>query len=195
MNDFDKQALNKALCLELSYLKAYQQSNDDLLLQICEIRKNGVELLNNLAIRQECELDFKDKNLDYGNIKECLFAEKELCEFYEKICENIENEELKDLFLRLWATSSNDYIMALYECFNEQKNTSDVKNTPFLSEDMVKFLEDVKKISQKNASADEIKQTINSPHFSFFCGVAAGGVLAAGINEYLKEKTDEQISK
>lgn len=166
----------------------YSQFKDlEIFSQILAIKNNGLEILNTLAKNKNYNpqiIDFDifiPSNLD-DKLIIAINYELELCEFYEKATE-ILNDEFKDIFFRLWATSQNEYIptlkLALGLGRNEEKN------------DMMSFLNEAKKIANGEASIENLQKLVENPSFSFFGGLAAGGLAGLLLNEILKKENNE----
>ncbi|ABK82107.1 hypothetical protein Q4Y15_000384 [Campylobacter fetus] len=173
--------------------------------QILSIKKSGLELLKNLADEKnysinlnECEvLNPKD---NFEKLIVAINYELEINEFYKNASEFMD-DDVKDLFFRLWATSNNEYIPALkasllsISCQNLAPNiqNSNQNNTDPKSNNSIKdFLEEANKIASGEANMENINTLLNHPSFPFFSGVAAGGLIGLLINEIIKkEKIDE----
>ena len=115
----------------------------------------------------------------------------------------LKRSELQDLFVRLWATSNNEYIASLKQRLKEIYSGSRPKNELNLSEvtknfdqgGMTNILEsyqkDFNEISQSlqniasgKADKSELAKITNNPNFSFFSGLALGalGISIVGKN-------------
>ena len=216
--------------LELAYnkekaaLSLYEKlsSENPIFTAICEIRKKGCELLQNYADIKNIELKSKKANISVPKSLQAqlicaLNNEMQICEFYEELCQKCDDEVLKDLFFRLWATSNNEYIKALniqlQSIINEQSTSANKAQTSikenseqnslnalFSSLDISKdkglndFIDKIKNLSQNKISQDDLKQIIQNPHFAFLAGTAAGGLLCMSINAFIN-KTNQKESK
>ncbi len=159
---------------------------------------NGPDQKNYSINLNECEgLNSKD------NFEKCILAinyELQMNEFYKNASEFMD-DDVEDLFFRLWATSNNEYIPALkaflvsISCQNLAPNiqNSNQNNTDPKSNNSIKdFLEEANKIASGEANMENINTLLNHPSFPFFSGVAAGGLIGLLINEIIKkEKIDE----
>lgn len=173
---------------------------------INEIRKGGVGLLENYAKLKNLEPDqtllpqvFCAKNLQDGLIF-AINYENTLCVSYEKICENLEDEGLRDLIFRLWATSNNEYIPALKSCLKDsftseqtalQPSEQDGQNLiSSYQDEFAKISSDLEKIASGKASKEDVLKIINNKNFSFFSGLGVGA-LAGSLLAKSFEKTEE----
>ncbi|AII14874.1 hypothetical protein CIG1485E_1038 [Campylobacter iguaniorum] len=166
--------------------------------EILVIKQNGVQLLKTTSeqknyklenqIHQVLNPDFIDEKLIVA-----INYELELIKFYESACKLIKDDE-QDLFFRLWATSSNEYIPALKSALNSLKFDTQKEqiNGVWLENSQIQnFLDQATKIANGDASKEDINALVNHPNFSFFGGVVAGGLVGMLINEITKEKNDE----
>lgn len=168
---------------------------NDIFKGILEIRKKGITLLNDLATSKgytlsgnDCDIiipsDLQDKFIV------ALSYELELCTFYKNATQNAD-EDVQDLFFRLWATSNNEYIAALKANLNtnSQVNSSEFTQSSDVNSDtnsqMREFLDLAQKAANNTLDKDTINNLIKSPYFSFFTGIAAGGLLAMTAQEFL----------
>lgn len=166
--------------------------------EILAIKQNGVELLKTIGNQKNYKLE--DQNHQVINpdfIDEKLIVainyELELVKFYESASQII-NQDEQDLFFRLWATSSNEYIPALKSALNSVKFDNQKEQTssiPLENNQIQDFLDQATKIANGDASKEDINALVNHPNFSFFGGVATGGLVGMLINEITKEKNDE----
>lgn len=190
--------------------------------EIVSVRLRGIELLENLSVEQNCHLQAQDNNDDKNEplkdiglnkdgaklslkqiIKKALEFEDEINALYNDICESLDNDDERDLFFRLWATSNNEYIPALKHIYKGQKqNLDQMKQTSILSnllknvtgvnqEQMSEFMGEAEKLIGKKPSKDEISKLINHPSFSFFSGLALGGIAAMMTVELVKEMMED----
>lgn len=217
------QVITTAYAVELRGVKLYEKlkSKDEIFSQILAIKTSGLELLKsyvdelNLA-EQDCYFDkFEEINLEDCLIK-AINYELELNSFYERLTDGIDNEEIRDIFFRLWATSNNEYLPALktklkFELqlnketeFKPQDKCDDDKKETKQSNgfgDMggfegfnAKFKEIsglVEKIASGRGNQTDILELINNPRFSFFSGLVAGGMTGMFINKMINK--DENV--
>ncbi|MGP1485680.1 MAG: aminotransferase [Campylobacter sp.] len=188
--------LNLAYTFELQGIELYKKfsNKDDVFSQILLIRKNGVELLENYAKSQNLELStnilgvIMPQNLDDCLIK-AINYELELNAFYESATDNVDDETLRDLFFRLWATSNNEYIAALKAKLYAQNLPQKTQDEPKTIKDIFdadtfnKMSATIEKFASGKATNEDLNALIKSPNFSFFGGLALGGLAAMMINK------------
>ena len=126
---------------------------------------------------------------------QALNYELELNKMYEKFCESLDDEELKDLFFRLWATSNNEYIASLKQRLKEIYSGCEIKNELNLNEisqnfeqngitnilenyqnDFNEITKSLQNIASGKADKSELAKITNNPNFSFFSGLALGAL-------------------
>ena len=119
--------LNASYTSEKNALSLYENlaSFGDVFNEIANIRKNAIILIEKFASAHDYELACENeaiflpaKNKEDALIQ-ALNYELELNKMYEKFCESLDDEELKDLFFRLWATSNNEYVTSLKQRLKE----------------------------------------------------------------------------
>ena len=130
---------------------------------------------------------------------------------YEKFCESLDDEELKDLFFRLWATSNNEYIASLKHCLKEIYSGAKAKNELNLNEisqnfeqngitnilesyqnDFNEITKSLQNIASGKADKSELAKITNNPNFSFFSGLALGALGISVVSKnFNKEEEDE----
>lgn len=198
-----KEILNTAYTLELKGVWLYEnlKDEDEIFAQILLVRKSGVELLkgcyDDLKDHKNKENFAKFENID-DNIIRAINYENELNEIYANLANECEDEGLRDVLFRLWATSHNEYIPALKlrlqnefhsfkddkEC-NQEESKNYEKNEKYSFEELSKILE---KISSGKGSKEDIATLLNSPHISFFGGLALGGLAGVFLNNFIKKE-------
>ncbi|RAZ48757.1 hypothetical protein [Campylobacter hyointestinalis] len=169
------------------------KDDNDIFAQILAIKKSGIILLESLASIKNYKLQNYDhqvitpSNLD-DKLIVCLNYELELNEFYKNSVEDLD-DDVKDLFFRLWATSNNEYIPALkQQLFNKNSANKNEHSTNGIQE----FLDKANLIASGKASKDDLQNLLKNPNFSFFGGIAAGSLVGLMINEIInKGKKDE----
>ena len=134
--------LNASYTSEKNALSLYENlaSFGDVFNEIANIRKNAIILIEKFASTHDYELACENeaiflpaKNKEDALIQ-ALNYELELNKMYEKFCESLDDEELKDLFFRLWATSNNEYIASLKQRLKEIYSGCEIKNELNLNE-------------------------------------------------------------
>ena len=129
--------LNASYTSEKNALSLYEilASFGDVFNEITNIRKNAIILIEKFASAHDYELACENeaiflpaKNKEDALIQ-ALNYELELNKMYEKFCESLDDEELKDLFFRLWATSNNEYVASLKQRLKEIYSGCEIDNT------------------------------------------------------------------
>ena len=211
--------LNASYTSEKNALRLYEglASFGEVFDQIASVRKNAIILIEKFASAHEYELVCENeaiflpaKNKEDALI-EALNYENKLNKMYEKFCESLDDEELKDLFLRLWATSNNEYITSLKHCLKEIYSGAVAKNELNLNEisqnfeqngianilesyqnDFNEITKSLQNIASGKADKSELAKITNNPNFSFFSGLALGALGISVVSKNLnKEEKDE----
>ena len=195
--------LNASYTSEKNALRLYESlaSFGEVFDQIASVRKNAIILIEKFANAHEYELVCENeaiflpaKNKEDALI-EALNYENELNKMYEKFCESLDDEEQKDLFFRLWATSNNEYIASLKHCLKEIYSGAVAKNELNLNEisqnfeqngitnilenyqnDFNEITKSLQNIASGKADKSELAKITNNPNFSFFSGLALGAL-------------------
>ena len=195
--------LNASYTSEKNALSLYENlaSFGDVFNEIANIRKNAIILIEKFASTHDYELACENeaiflpaKNKEDALIQ-ALNYELELNKMYEKFCESLDDEELKDLFFRLWATSNNEYITSLKQRLKEIYSGCEIKNELNLNEisqnfeqngitnilenyqnDFNEITKSLQNIASGKADKSELTKITNNPNFSFFSGLALGAL-------------------
>ena len=195
--------LNASYTSEKNALSLYENlaSFGDIFNEIANIRKNAIILIEKFASTHDYELACENeaiflpaKNKEDALIQ-ALNYELELNKMYEKFCESLDDEELKDLFFRLWATSNNEYITSLKQRLKEIYSGCEIKNELNLKEisqnfeqngitnilenyqnDFNEITKSLQNIASGKADKSELAKITNNPNFSFFSGLALGAL-------------------
>lgn len=203
-----KQAVNTVFLLESRGIKFYENvcKKDEIFGQILAVRQNGLELLRPYADPADsqafCALTCED--LDDCFIK-ALNYELELNAFYENLTDNLSDENFKDVCFRLWATSNNEYIPALKaklaqilavqfqgagnasqegQAQTAQNQSENILNT-FDSESFKQISQTLERISSGQGGKEDAIALLNNPNFSFFGGLALGGLASMMLSKNL----------
>ena len=211
--------LNASYTSEKNALRLYESlaSFGEVFDQVASVRKNAIILIEKFASAHEYELVCENeaiflpaKNKEDALI-EALNYENELNKMYEKLCESLDDEELKDLFFRLWATSNNEYIASLKHCLKEIYSGAKAKNELNLNEisqnfeqngitnilesyqnDFNEITKSLQNIASGKADKSELAKITNNPNFSFFSGLALGALGISVVSKNLnKDEEDE----
>ena len=195
--------LNASYTSEKNALSLYENlaSFGDIFNDIANIRKNAIILIEKFASTHDYELACENeaiflpaKNKEDALIQ-ALNYELELNKMYEKFCESLDDEELKDLFFRLWATSNNEYVTSLKQRLKEIYSGCEIKNELNLNEisqnfeqngitnilenyqnDFNEITKSLQNIASGKADKSELAKITNNPNFSFFSGLALGAL-------------------
>lgn len=129
-----------ALRHEIKGLKSYERYFEiygkDIFAQIAQIKATGIEMLKALRPDFECEIEPIYTGKSYHDaLVLALGYEIKTGEFYDKLTDNTEDENLRDLLFRLWATSQNEYKKAL----NAEMKKQNLSNNGNLGEILQKF--------------------------------------------------------
>ncbi|ALF47818.1 ferritin-like domain-containing protein [Campylobacter concisus] len=195
--------LNASYTSEKNALSLYENLVlfGDVFNEIANIRKNAIILIEKFASTHDYELACENeaiflpaKNKEDALIQ-ALNYELELNKMYEKFCESLDDEELKDLFFRLWATSNNEYVASLKQRLKEIYSGCEIKNELNLNEisqnfeqngitnilenyqnDFNEITKSLQNIASGKADKNELAKITNNPNFSFFSGLALGAL-------------------
>ncbi len=195
--------LNASYTSEKNALSLYENLAlfGDVFNEIVNIRKNAIILIEKFASTHDYELACENeaiflpaKNKEDALIQ-ALNYELELNKMYEKFCESLDDEELKDLFFRLWATSNNEYVTSLKQRLKEIYSGCEIKNELNLNEisqnfeqngitnilenyqnDFNEITKSLQNIASGKADKSELAKITNNPNFSFFSGLALGAL-------------------
>ncbi|MFC2587671.1 MAG: ferritin-like domain-containing protein, partial [Campylobacter sp.] len=197
--------LNAAFISEKSAEILYENLSDlgEIFGEILSVRKNGLTLIKTYAKAKNLELSneqIQNAFLMPDSLQDALICalnlEIQLNKMYENFTQNLDDEELKDLFFRLWATSNNEYVVALKKALKaelqsdvpkakaqEAQNFSQILNAQGYENLLLKYQDDFNQIKEGlqnvvsgKASGAELAKILNNPNFSFFSGLALGAL-------------------
>jgi len=214
--------LNAAFISEKSAEILYENLSDlgEIFAEILSVRKNGLTLIKTYAKAKNLELSneqIQNAFLMPDSLQDALICalnlEIQLNKMYENFTQDLDDEELKDLFFRLWATSNNEYIVALKKALKAElqsdapkakaqdaQNFSQILNTQGYENLLLKYQDDFNQIIKEGlqnvvsgkASGAELAKILNNPNFSFFSGLALGALgMTAASKNLRKDETDE----
>jgi len=215
MNEELKQAANTVFLLESQGVKFYENvcKKDEIFDQILAVRRSGLELLKSYADPADpqvfCALACED--LDACFIK-ALNYELELNAFYENLTDSLSDENFKDVCFRLWATSNNEYIPALKaklaqilaaqfqgadnasqeEQAQTSQNPSENILNAFDSDSFKQISQTLERISSGQGSKEDAIALLNNPNFSFFGGLALGGLASMILSKNLDKNKGKE---
>ncbi|QKF86528.1 hypothetical protein CBLAS_1361 [Campylobacter blaseri] len=184
----------------------YEKFQNPLFLQILNVKKTGLEIINPLK-QEELTNNIYKKFSNIQDEKNAIFTaiayEIESENLYDDLTNTIEDEQAKDVFFRLWATSSNEYRPALENELNkkkEEKKDDDEKKHinpnnmgfTFDSKSFNEISEVFNKFSTGSATKEDIEKILNNPNISFFTGAVVGALGGILINQILENKNIEK---
>ncbi|QCD52761.1 aminotransferase [Campylobacter sp. RM16192] len=225
-----KGIINAAYIFELRGIRLYEnlKDKDPIFAQILAIKNSGLMLLSGYESNEPVECYFD--GLSNQSLENCLIKalnyEIELNAFYEMMTDKVEDENLRDICFRLWATSHNEYIaalkMRLYEelgttrqinaadqeykkeddhdndeqehAYDQPKNNNFGFNgfNGFNQNAFAEMSKRVERIASGRGSQEDIVELLNSPHFSFFSGLAIGGMAGILINKMINKEDEKE---
>lgn len=221
-----KGIVNAAYIFELRGIKLYEnlKDKDPIFAQILAIKNSGLMLLSGYESNEAVECYFD--GLNNQSLENCLIKalnyEIELNAFYETLTDKVEDENLRDICFRLWATSYNEYVAALkirlYEELGATRQTNfagyDYKKDDDCDDDHKEYKEDrsknnfgfngfnqnaftemskrVERIASGRGSQEDIVELLNNPNFSFFSGLAVGGMAGILINKMINKEDEKE---
>lgn len=187
--------------------------------EISSIRSGAIELIKKYAQAKGLKLDDTDAPnafLTPNSFEDALICalnyEIQLNKMYENFTSDLDDEELKDLFFRLWATSNNEYIPALKQnlarCLNKKTQAKEEANLENLGQNLLQggyknilneyqksfneMSEGLQSIASGNADKAQLAKILNNPNFSFFSGLALGALGISMMDKISqKDKSDE----
>lgn len=193
----NENVLNVAFLSETNAKNLYENFAhfDDVFQNIAAIRTNAITLILQHAKLRKCEfgepqlLPLITPKSKFDAIIIALNYEITLNSTYEQLTDVIEDDDLRDLIFRLWATSNNEYIASLKQILAQEFAPKTQKQTSnqHLELNPEKFLnnyqENFNQMSQKlsdivagKASKDEVSALLANPNFPFFGGLAIGAL-------------------
>lgn len=205
---------NQIYNIEKSAISMYDKLSNmhEIFANIKQIREQGLALIEEYTKQKECDLIIEEiDTLGPKNLKDAfvyaLAYENTLCQKYEILSDQIDDDILKDICFRLWATSNNEYIVALNECvkqaFSNQEqdntqnsmrnNTQNFDYTNILNgyqNDFNNMSESLQNIMSGKLDKAELGKLLNSPNFSFFSGLALGALGASMLAKKLDESDE-----
>ena len=202
--------LNLAYALESQGIAFYENfsDKDEIFSQILTIKNSGLTLLkdyaqnNNLALGDGIDLEIvKPEDPEDALIKSINY-ELELSAFYERASDSVEDDILRDICFRLWATSHNEYVPALKtrlkQIWATEKNETEEKNTEeknlnvFDADAINQMSETIDKFASGKATNEDLAALLKSPNASFLGGLALGGLAAMILNKTNENQTNKE---
>lgn len=200
--------LNLAYALESQGIAFYENfsDKDEIFSQILTIKNSGLTLLkdyaqnNNLALGDGIDLEIVKPEDPEDALIKAINYELELNAFYERASDSVEDDILRDICFRLWATSHNEYVPALKtrlkQIWATEKNETKEKSTEeknlnvFDADAINQMSETIDKFASGKATNEDLAALLKSSNASFLGGLALGGLAAMILN-----KTNENQTK
>ena len=202
--------LNLAYALESQGIAFYENfsDKDEIFSQILTIKNSGLTLLkdyaqnNNLTLGDGIDLEIVKPEDPEDALIKAINYELELNAFYERASDSVEDDILRDIYFRLWATSHNEYVPALKtrlkQIWATEKNETEEKNTEeknlnFFDTDAINQMsETIDKFASGKATNEDLAALLKSPNASFLGGLALGGFAAMMLNKTNENQTNKE---
>lgn len=202
--------LNLAYALESQGIAFYEnfRDKDEIFSQILTIKNSGLTLLkdyaqnNNLAFGDGIDLEIVKPEDPEDALIKAINYELELNAFYERASDSVEDDILRDICFRLWATSHNEYVPALKtrlkQIWASEKNETKEKNTEeknlnvFDADAINQMSETIDKFASGKATNEDLAALLKSPNASFLGGLALGGLAAMILNKTNENQTNKE---
>ena len=202
--------LNLAYALESQGIAFYENfsDKDEIFSQILTIKNSGLTLLkdyaqnNNLTLGDGIDLEIVKPEDPEDALIKAINYELELNAFYERASDSVEDDILRDICFRLWATSHNEYVPALKtrlkQIWATEKNETEEKNTEeknlniFDADAINQMSETIDKFASGKATNEDLAALLKSPNVSFLGGLALGGLAAMTLNKTNENQTNKE---
>lgn len=197
--------LNLAYALESQGIAFYGNfsDKDEIFSQILTIKNSGLTLLkdyaqnNNLALGDGIDLEIVKPEDPEDALIKAINYELELNAFYERASDSVEDDILRDICFRLWATSHNEYVPALKtrlkQIWATEKNETEEKNLNVFDADAINQMsETIDKFASGKATNEDLAALLKSPNASFLGGLALGGLAAMILNKTNENQTNKE---
>ena len=197
--------LNLAYALESQGIAFYEnfRYKDEIFSQILTIKNSGLTLLkdyaqnNNLALGDGIDLEIVKPEDPEDALIKAINYELELNAFYERASDSVEDDILRDICFRLWATSHNEYVPALKtrlkQIWATEKNETEEKNLNVFDADAINQMsETIDKFASGKATNEDLAALLKSPNASFLGGLALGGLAAMMLNKTNENQTNKE---
>jgi len=202
--------LNLAYALESQGIAFYENfsDKDEIFSQILTIKNSGLTLLkdyaqnNDLALGDGINLEIVKPEDPEDALIKAINYELELNAFYERASDSVEDDILRDICFRLWATSHNEYVPALKtrlkQIWATEKNETEEKNTEeknlnvFDADAINQMSETIDKFASGKATNEDLAALLKSPNVSFLGGLALGGLAAMILNKTNENQTNKE---
>ena len=197
--------LNLAYALESQGIAFYENfsDKDEIFSQILTIKNSGLTLLkdyaqnNNLTLGDGIDLEIVKPEDPEDALIKAINYELELNAFYERASDSVEDDILRDICFRLWATSHNEYVPALKtrlkQIWATEKNETEEKNLNVFDADAINQMsETIDKFASGKATNEDLAALLKSPNASFLGGLALGGLAAMMLNKTNENQTNKE---
>ena len=197
--------LNLAYALESQGIAFYENfsDKDEIFSQILTIKNSGLTLLkdyaqnNNLTLGDGIDLEIVKPEDPEDALIKAINYELELNAFYERASDSVEDDILRDICFRLWATSHNEYVPALKtrlkQIWATEKNETEEKNLNLFDTDAINQMsETIDKFASGKATNEDLAALLKSPNASFLGGLALGGLAAMILNKTNENQTNKE---
>jgi len=202
--------LNLAYALESQGIAFYENfsDKDEIFSQILTIKNSGLTLLkdyaqnNNLTLGDGIDLEIVKPEDPEDALIKAINYELELNAFYERASDSVEDDILRDICFRLWATSHNEYVPALKtrlkQIWATEKNETKEKSTEeknlnvFDADAINQMSETIDKFASGKATNEDLAALLKSPNASFLGGLALGGLAAMMLNKTNENQTNKE---
>ena len=207
-----KKELNDAIIHEEQGIKMYEEFvskfNEPVFTEILNVKKTGSEFLKSANLQNGKNNDFlKEVNFkNFSNINDkndavfkALSYEIESENLYSELASNEDNEALKDLYFRIWATSTNEYKKALQNLLNLETfkdGEQNFKEDKHINKDTNAFnytkelSEALEKLKNGKMSANEALNLLQNPNISFIGGALIGALGGVLLNQLLDKNNN-----
>ena len=202
-----KKELYDAIIHEEQGIKMYEKFalkfNEPVFTEILNVKKTGSDFLKSANLQNGKNNDFL-KEISFENLNnindkndaifKALSYEIESENMYAELASNEDNEALKDLYFRIWATSTNEYKKALQNLLNLETfkdGEQNFKEDKHINKDTNAFnyarelSEALEKLKNGKMSANEALSLLQNPNISFVGGALIGALGGVLLNQLL----------
>ena len=207
-----KKELNDAIIHEEEGIKMYEEFalkfNEPVFTEILNVKKTGSEFLKSANLQNGKNNDFL-KEINFENLNnindkndaifKALSYEIESENLYAELASNEDNEALKDLYFRIWATSTNEYKKALQNLLNLETfkdGEQNFKEDKHINKDTNAFnytkelSEALEKLKNGKMTANEALNLLQNPNISFIGGALIGALGGVLVNQLLDKNNN-----
>lgn len=207
-----KKELNDAIIHEEQGIKMYEEFalkfNEPVFIEILNVKKTGSDFLksanlqngkNNVFLKEISFENLNNINDKNDAIFKALSYEIESENLYAELASNEDNESLKDLYFRIWATSTNEYKKALQNLLNLETfkdGEQNFKEDKHINKDTNAFnytkelSEALEKLKNGKMTANEALNLLQNPNISFIGGALIGALGGVLLNQLLDKNNN-----